>query len=165
MHACIHTCIHTYILSANSERSESSRPLDRTSFTLAHRHSAQWLASALSIGKLGETSLGMAYPLPQPLIFSKLYGEGAISPNLAQGHLALLPRYDTNTQPTRYDMCEGPGVPSSTPRGSKTLISSTLPRQHCLQPLGLAEPRGQIKTKKGGKGWKMARDTETLVNS
>ena len=51
---CIHTYIHTYIhFPANSEGSESFRPLDRTSFILAHRHSAQWLAFVLSIGKLG----------------------------------------------------------------------------------------------------------------
>ena len=148
-YACMHTCmhaythahIHTYIhFSANSEHIESFRSVDRTSLILAHWHSALRLASAPQSENSARPARAV-HPLPQPSIFFKLHGEGAITTNSARGQHATLPRYDTATQPTRYDKCVGPGVPPSTPQGSKTSIISRLHRQQCLQPLDLAEPR------------------------
>ena len=129
IHPYIHTRIHTYIhpspffqRTANSEHDESFRPVDRTSLILAQWHSAQRLVSAPQSENSARPAWAAHSP-PQPFIFFKLYGEGASITNLARGHLAILHRYDTATQPTRYEMCVGPEVPSSTPQGSSTLSS------------------------------------------
>ena len=146
-----HTYIYTYIhfffqRTANSEHVESFRSVDRTSLILAQWHSAQRLASAPQSDNSTRPAWAV-HPLPQPLLFHKLYGEGAATTNLARGYHAILSRCDTAATPTRYEMCVGPDVFSSTQQGSSTPFI-TSPRQHCLQPPGLAGPRSQTKHSK-----------------
>ena len=144
--ACMHACMHTYIHILFSEkRTKRTVSVSKPNFFYISPSALGPVACFHTIiRKTRQDRLGMVYPLPQPLIFFKLYGEGTISPNLAQGHHAILSRYNTDTEPTWYEKCAGPGATPSTPRGSTTPFN-TIQRQHCLQPLGLAGPMNQTK--------------------